>query len=81
MKINLQIMKQRQKNKNNHQIKIITKIYHIIVKRKEKKWHAKSLSKSLYFYVEIFEASNFSSKNIKHDRRKAVHIHAKCSRF
>ena len=37
MKINLQIMKQKQKNKNDHQIKIITKIYYIIIKRKEKK--------------------------------------------
>ena len=37
MKTNLQIMKQKQKNKNDHQIKIITKIYHIIAKRKEKK--------------------------------------------
>ena len=69
MKINLQIIKQKQKNKNDHQIKIITKIYHIIAKRK-KKWHAKSLSKSLYFYVEIFEALNFSLKNIKHDKKK-----------
>ena len=37
MKINLQIVKQKQKNKNNHQIRIITKIYHIIAKKKEKK--------------------------------------------
>ena len=34
MKTNLQIIKQKQKNKNNHQIKIITKIYHIIAKKK-----------------------------------------------
>ena len=81
MKTNLQITKQKQKNKNDHQIKIITKIYHIIVKRKEKEWHARFLSRSLYFYVETFEASNFSSKNIKHDRKKAVYVHAKCFRF
>ena len=81
IKINLQITKQKQKNKNDHQIKIITKIYHIIAKKKEKKWHARFLSKLLYFYVEIFEALNFSSRNIKHDRKKAVHVHVKYSRF
>ena len=74
-------MKQRQKNKNDHQIKIITKIYHIIVKRKEKEWHARSLSRSLYFYIETFEASNFLLKNIKYDRKKTVHVHAKYSKF
>ena len=81
MKTNLQIMKQRQKNKDDHQIKIITKIYYIIVKRKEKEWHTRFLSKLLYFYVKTFEVLNFSSKNIKHDERKAIHVHAKCSRF
>ena len=74
-------MKQKQKNKNDHQIKIITKIYHIIAKRKEKKWHARFLSRLLYFYIETFEALNFSSRDIKHDKKKAVCVHAKCSRF
>ena len=78
MKTNLQIAKQKQKNKNNYQIKIITKIYHIIAKKKEKEWHAKFLLKSLYFYVETFEASNFSSKDIKHDRKRMIYVHAKC---
>ena len=35
MKTNLQIMKQKQKNKNDYQIKIITKIYHIIIKKND----------------------------------------------
>ena len=81
MKTNLQITKQKQKNKNDHQIRIITKIYHIIAKRKEKEWHAKFLSKLLYFYVETFEALNFSLKDIKYDRKKIVYIHAKCFKF
>ena len=36
MKTNLQIVKQKQKNKNDHQIRIIIKIYHIIIKKKKK---------------------------------------------
>ena len=62
-------------NKNYH------KIYHIIVKKKEKKWHAKSLSKLLYFYIETFKASNFLLRDIKHDRKKIFYVHTKCFRF
>jgi hypothetical protein len=64
---NLYVTKQKQKNKNNFQIKFITRIYHIIAKIKIKEQHSKFISKSLYFYIETFEASSFSLRDVKHD--------------
>ena len=68
MNENLCVTKQKQKNKNSLQIEIITRIYHIITKIKIKKQHSRSISRLLCFYVKIFEASSFSSRDVKYDR-------------